>query len=545
MIDVTGIIHSIAGGPSIGYSGDDSLAVHSKVSDPSGVVVDNAGNVFIADHNRVRKIDGTTHIISTIAGNGVSASTGDGGLASAASVMPRGICLDKYHNIYIIDSNGSKVRKIDTGGIITTVGGTGVSGYSGDGGSALTANLDMGYGICCDSAGNIYLGCVTRVRKINRVTGIITTVAGNGMPTYIGDGIPATSAQFNVENIGYDTSRNRLYITGEDYRVYQVDEFGIFHVIAGTGVGGYNGDGIPATSAKVFNPSGVTVDQCGNVYIADASNCRIRKVTFSPTGATPTIAISASPNDTTCAGTPVTYTTSVAGAGAATYQWYVNGALTGATSASYTYTPANGDSIRATLAGYEVCNGAPVWANSNSINMVVQPILTPSVTISSISTTANIGSTVTVNAVVSGAGSSYNIKWYNNSVQFATTTAPSVTYTKTALIDTITARIVSSAPGCYDSAHSNKLVVRPGDGVEEINQVAPIEVYPNPATNIIYIQGEAEGYRIFNPVGVTLQSGQLRGTADTVPLNQLPPGPYLLDITDHDKLHTITRLIKR
>lgn len=252
MVDPNGIIHTVAGIVTGGFGGDGGPATLAMLSKPYGVVVDAGGNIYISDYgnNRIRKVDGTTHVISTIAGNGTPTSTGDGGLAVAATVVPYGLCLDKAGNLYFIDGFGSKVRRIDLGGNISTVAGTGIGGFSGDGGPATLANLAMNYGICIDSADNIYMACDTRIRKVDKMTGIISTYAGTGFFAYIGDGIPATSAQFNAYNIGIDTARHNLYIADDvNDRVYQIDAAGIFHLVAGTGTGGYNGDGIVATTA--------------------------------------------------------------------------------------------------------------------------------------------------------------------------------------------------------------------------------------------------------------------------------------------------------
>ncbi len=280
MIDVVGTIHTVAGTGTAGFSGDGGLATTAKIQ-PQGLAVDAQGNIYIGDYynNRIRRVDATTGIINTIAGIGTAAFSGDGGPASVAELMPSGICLDKSGNIYFVDGGGYRVRKINTAGIITTVAGNGTAGTAGDGGPATAAQLAMNGSLCIDSSGNLYLACNYKIRKVSKSTGIITTYAGTGTFGYIGDGMPATAAQFDSYIIGMDTMRNELYIAdrGND-RVHKIDAVGIFHSIAGTTTSGFSGDGGPATAAKLYNPEGITTDTCGNVYIADGGNNRIRKI---------------------------------------------------------------------------------------------------------------------------------------------------------------------------------------------------------------------------------------------------------------------------
>ena len=224
-------------------------------------------------------MDYITHKISTIGGNGIAGYSGNGGAATDAKMTPSGICLDRYGNIFFVDSGGGYVRKIDAFGIVSKVAGNGISGLGGDGGPATDAQIAMNGSLCVDAAGNLYLACDTKIRKVERSTGIITTFAGIGTTGFSGVGGPATAAQFNAYQISYDTLRNNLYIAdiGHD-RVYQVDAMGIFHLIAGNGIAGFSGDGNNATTAQLYNPEGITTDTCGNIYIADDQNGRIRRV---------------------------------------------------------------------------------------------------------------------------------------------------------------------------------------------------------------------------------------------------------------------------
>lgn len=282
-----GIITTVAGSKTAGYSGDGGLATQAKIGRPNDIFVDSAGNIYIADNenNRIRKVD-TNGIITTVAGNGTSGYGGDGGLATQAELnRPNGIFVDSANNIYIADTRNSRIRKVDTDGIITTVAGTGTSGYSGDGGTATQAELDWPRDIAVNFAGDIYIADTDNacIRKVDS-NGIITTVAGNGTAGYSGDGGAATQAELNWPHGIFVDSADNIYIADTDnHRIRKVDTNGIITTVAGNGVYNYgnptyNGDGIPATQAGIASPTGIFVDLLGNLYIADNWNNRIRKV---------------------------------------------------------------------------------------------------------------------------------------------------------------------------------------------------------------------------------------------------------------------------
>ncbi len=196
-----------------------------------------------------------------------------------SAIYPSGMCFDKYGNLLVCAN--TTLRKIAPSGVITTIAGNGLGGFSGDGGPATAAGIAC-HTICLDSSGNIYVGGLLRIRKINVTTGIITTYGGNGIAPYTGDGIPATSAQFREQGIVMDKN-NRLYIADDvNDRIRMIDPLGIIHTVAGNGSAAFSGDGGLATAASLWNPEGVAVDACGNLYIADDNNQRIRKVAFNP-----------------------------------------------------------------------------------------------------------------------------------------------------------------------------------------------------------------------------------------------------------------------
>jgi sugar lactone lactonase YvrE len=290
------IIYTIAGTGTAGYTGDGVQATSTQVNQPSGVAIDKHGNVFIADNlnSRIRKVDASTGIITTVAGTGTAGYNGDGILATAAELaQPWNVALDTAGNIYIGDRNNQRVRKITIStGIISTIAGTGTAGYNGDGIMATTAELNYPQGLCIDKAGNVYLADVDgeRIRKIN-TSGIISTIAGTGTAGYNGDGILATAAQLhNPETVCLDTAGN-IYIS--DYFNNEIRKVtvstGIITSVAGNGTGGYTNDGILATASELYNPTGVSLDAHGNIYIADYSNYRIREVNAS-TGIITTVA---------------------------------------------------------------------------------------------------------------------------------------------------------------------------------------------------------------------------------------------------------------
>ena len=272
-----GTITTVAGNGVYGFSGDGGPATNASLGSPSGVALDNVGNLYIADfvNARVRRISGGT--ITTVAGNGTGTFSGDGGSATSASLSgPTGVALDAAGNLYIAEL-GSRIRKVSNG-TITTVAGNGVNGFSGDGGPATNASLNVPNGPAVDAAGNIYIADSNnqRIRKVSG--GTITTVAGNGTGGFSGDGGPATSATLYDPNFAVLDEAGNLYIA--DYynqRIRKVSS-GTITTVAGNGTAGFSGDGGPATSAALYYPSGIAPDPAGNLYIADLYNHRIRKV---------------------------------------------------------------------------------------------------------------------------------------------------------------------------------------------------------------------------------------------------------------------------
>ncbi len=281
-INELGVISTFAGTGSMGFSGDGGPATAAQLNTPYNITLDRYGNVYVADgdNNRIRKIN-CSGIISTIAGNGSSGYSGDGGAATIAALFhPSGIVVDSSMTVFFTDARNNRVRKISSSGIITTIAGSGLAGFSGDGGAATAAIIDYPVGIFLDHDHTIYFADYnnSRIRKIDTL-GIISTVAGTGSRMYSGDGGAATAAGLNRPwGIASDGS-GCIYIADEfNYRVRKISSTGIIQTIAGTGSSGYSGDGGTATAADIGTPIGIAVDNYNNVYFSDGGGGRVRKI---------------------------------------------------------------------------------------------------------------------------------------------------------------------------------------------------------------------------------------------------------------------------
>ena len=278
----SGTIETVAGQGRTGDVGDGGPALAAELARPYTLLAAPDGSVFIGelDNHRVRRVD-PSGVITTVAGTGELGSSGDGGPATEAQLRtPVALALDAMGNLYIAEWLGQRVRRVDPMGVITTVAGTGQRGFSGDGGPAAQAQLFAPVGLALDGAGNLYIAdrLNARIRRVD-LSGVITTIVGTGERSFGGDGGPATEATMSSPwGLALDGMGN-LYIADRfDHRIRRVDPSGTITTVAGTGERGSGGDGGPATEAQLNSPYGVALDPAGNLYIADRSNRRVRRV---------------------------------------------------------------------------------------------------------------------------------------------------------------------------------------------------------------------------------------------------------------------------
>jgi sugar lactone lactonase YvrE len=277
-------IDAFAGQGSFGLSGDAGAALQASFKQPHGVAVDAAGNVYISDAEAraVRKVNASDGKISLFAGAGAKGSSGDGGPATSAKLNhPTGLAVDGAGNLYIADTNNHRIRKV-TGTTITTVAGSGVAGFGGDGGGATSAQLNYPTAVAVDNAGNLYIADSGN-HRIRKVTGVrISTVAGSGATGFDDDGVSAIAASLdNPTGLAVSGDGNTLYIADQgNHRIRKVAGETIT-TVAGNGSAGFSGDAGDAASASLNAPTSVALDALGNLIIVDSGNDRIRKVNAS------------------------------------------------------------------------------------------------------------------------------------------------------------------------------------------------------------------------------------------------------------------------
>jgi gliding motility-associated-like protein len=514
IVNSVGIISTFAGNHSLGYSGDGGPAISAQLYHPARMATDNLGNLYFTDQNSelIRKIN-SAGIITTITGNLPPGYSGDGGLlinAQFGSIS--GITIDNAGNMYIADYGNHVIRKVNNAGIITTIAGNGSAGFSGDNGPATSAQLGSPYAVVFDNAGNMYIpdNGNQRIRKINPA-GIITTVAGTGAPGYSGDGGPATAAEFLYPwSLSIDNSDN-LYVTDAGNNVVRkINTAGIVTTFAGNGTPGYSGDGGSATAAQLNDICDAVIDNGGNVYISQrtpdyvirkVNNCLTASISQQPdnviicnsgnvsfsviannasayywqvntgtgwnnltdnliysgsntdnlaitgavpgmnnyqyrcaisntcatifsrpvlltvnTATTPGISIIAS-SANICAETNVVFMATPSNAGAnPVYQWKKNGINTGSNSNSYSDNSlSNGDIISCMLTSASTCV-ATNTAISNNIVMTVNVPVTPSITIATTGNNVCAGTPVTFTSTIVNGGPSPLYTWFKNGV---------------------------------------------------------------------------------------------------------------------------------
>ncbi len=290
-------LKTIAGTGNRGFNIDGLPGDVTELNYPFRVAVGKSGNVYIADayNYRIRMLDSTTGIVTTVAGDGIADFDGDGGDATAASLdHPLGLAVDAHENIYIADTHNHRIRKVDAiTGIITTIAGRELPGFNGDDRLATDADLCSPSSVAVDGEGNVFIADSEnhRIRRIDATTGFISTVVGSGVSGFNGDHQKATEAQLHTPmDVAVDTQGNLVIADAWNRRIRKVDAAtGLISTVTGTGEIGYNGDKQPATQARISTLHGVAIDSSGNIYFADTYACRVRKVD-SATGLISTVA---------------------------------------------------------------------------------------------------------------------------------------------------------------------------------------------------------------------------------------------------------------
>ena len=282
----SGIINTVAANGIAGFAGDGQPATNAKIDTIGYTAVDDSGNIYISDaqNNRIRKVYAKTGLMTTICGTGTAGFSGNYGSAVLADIYyPFGIAVDHNFNVYFADNGNGMIRKIDQStGIITPFAGTGNGGNTGNGGSADTATFDDVVALAVDAAGNVYVsddvaGCVRVIMASNHN---IYQYAGNNTAGYTGDGFPATAAQLSFPlGIAIDNSGNLYIADWKNFVIRKVDASGIITTFAGiAGNNNYNNASGPATAVPISSPTGVACDRKGFVYVADAGDNVIRQI---------------------------------------------------------------------------------------------------------------------------------------------------------------------------------------------------------------------------------------------------------------------------
>jgi sugar lactone lactonase YvrE len=295
-VDAAGTITTIAGTGTQGYSGDNGPAVAARLDSPQGLALD-TNNLYIADtHNhRIRRLNLTTGILTTIAGT-TAGFSGDTGPANAAQLdLPTSLAVDANHNLYIGDTHSHRIRKLNlTTHQITTIAGNGTQGFSGYSGPAIAASIDSPMGLAIDPAGDLYISDTHnhRIRKITAATGILTTIAGTGTPGYSGDSNAATAATLALPHgLSIDAAGNLYIADTENHRIRRIDAAtGAMTTVAGAGTQTFFGDSGPAIVATLDSPRAVALSSTGLLTLADTSNQRIRQLDAQPAPVIHTIA---------------------------------------------------------------------------------------------------------------------------------------------------------------------------------------------------------------------------------------------------------------
>jgi hypothetical protein len=546
-INPLGVISTFAGVAAGGFSGDGFAATVAQLDHPNYVAVDGAGNVYICDgdNQRIRKVN-TSGIISTVAGIGSAGYSGDSGPATAAEInFPTAIALDGSGNLFIADQYNNCIRKVNTAGIISTYAGTGATGYSGEGGLATAADLGFPFGLAADASGNVYVGLYfdNRVVKIN-TAGIVTTVAGDGTAGFSGDGLAATLAQFDSPwGIAVDGVGNLYVADNGNYRIRKVNTSGIISTIAGNGTSIFSGDGSAATTAGLNNPIGVSVSAGGNIYIPEYSVHRVRMINGTLTYA-PTFTGGHSQALSVCqnaAATPINSLLAIADLDAGqTETWAVMaGPLHGTLVAAFT-TTSTGAAITPTgltympTTGYSGLDSFKVSINDGTAtdSTTVIVTITPLPLAGTITGTDSVcpGNTVTLaNAVTGGT-------WSSSNTAISTVSSTGVVTGMATGVNTITYTVSNS---CGSATTTRSFTVRslascPSGVMSLVNE--EISVFPNPGNGMFTLTLPTSLHQdarivITNAIGKKVKEMRVNPQSSAEIQLDEPAGVYFLNVT--------------
>jgi len=462
MISPSGIITTVAGVGLPGYSGDGGPATNAQLFRPLKIFLDASNNLFIADqlNNCIRKIN-PSGIISTFAGNGTGGFNGDGIAATSAELnQPSGITQDQAGNYYIADYLNYRIRKVNGAGIISTIAGNGIAGYSGDGGTSTGASINGGFGVTFDGSGNLYIAehYNNIIRKVSSI-GIISTIAGTGSGSFSGDGGQATAAELNYPgSVAFDNFGN-LFIADElNFRIRMITPAGIISTYAGIGTGGFSGDGGPATAAMIENSNELKFDALWHLILSDNNNNRVREIIDS--GCMDFITTQPL-NDTVFAGDTAKFNV-LTSMPAPSYQWQED-------------------------AGTGFGSLINVWPYSgvNTNTLIIQ----------------------------------------------ATSHLLNATHYRCI--------ITSESSPCADTSNPAILIIKSGVGVGEL-QTAEVHIFPDPAHDhlTISIHGNtvAGNIQLFNELGQQILEQKLTGSIAELTISELPAGMYILRVSIGDQV---------
>lgn len=478
-VNPNGIINTVAGNGTAGNSGAGGPATAGQLAQPTGMTIDNDGNIYIADYNSsvIKKVT-TSGIMTIFAGNGTEGFSGDGGPASQAKLYrPTAVAVDKDGSLYISDASNKVIRKVTKAGVITTIAGVpGRAGYSGDGGPATKALLTQPAGIAVDYSGNVYIADPSNsvIRKVNP-SGIITTFAGTGIAGYSGDNGPANKAQFQIgspQGLAVDPAGNVYASDYQNHAIRKISNKGIITTIAGTGAPDYAGDGGPAILAKIWYPIGIATDIAGNVFITDSYNNTIREIVSSCTAPTPSFELQPV-GKTVCKGGNATFT--VTANNADNYQWQVlqsNGEWTdvtdGASYAGATTNTLTVSGVAATMNNARfrcMANNACRTLFSSTAALTVTGAASPTLAIAPALNGMCVGTAATFTVKVANGGTAPAYKWIVNGNDAGST---SPIYANANLVngDKVSC-VLTSAAGCAgDAITSNVIEVNMGTAPE-------------------------------------------------------------------------------